>query len=101
MSGCPISAVSRVLGRRWALELLYLLRHHHRFCDLQSAVGGLNPTTLTRRLRELEQAGLIERGIVSAAPVQIEYRLSEMGRELNPVLDKLASWSQRWLPEEG
>jgi DNA-binding HxlR family transcriptional regulator len=97
---CPISAIARTLGRKWALELLFNLRQHNRFCELQAAVGGLSPATLTRRLRQLERDGLVTRMFVSTAPVQIEYRLSEKGLALGPVLDALAEWSHRWLSDE-
>ncbi|HLB49821.1 MAG TPA: helix-turn-helix domain-containing protein [Anaerolineales bacterium] len=97
---CPISAIARILGRKWALELLFYLRQHNRFCELQAAAGGLSPATLTRRLRQLERDGLVTRSLVSTAPVQIEYRLSEKGLALGPVLDALAEWSHRWLSDE-
>ncbi len=95
---CSISAIARTLGRKWALELLFNLRQHNRFCELQAALGDLSPATLTRRLRQLECDGLVTRSLVSTAPVQIEYRLSEKGLALGPVLDALAEWSRRWLP---
>lgn len=93
---CPISAIARILGRKWTLELLFYLRQHTRFCTLQEAAGNLSPSTLTRRLRELEREGLVNRTLVATAPVEIEYTLTEKGRSLGPALDALVAWSQRW-----
>ncbi len=97
---CPISAIARILGRRWMLELIFFLRYYRRFRDLQAATGDLNPATLTQRLRELEREGLVSRTIVSNAPVQIEYALTEKGRALDPTVDALVSWSGQWDPEK-
>ncbi len=100
-TACPISTIARILGRRWTIEVLYLMRRNRRFSDLQMAAGGLNPSTLTIRLRELEHAGLVRRTLVSTEPVQIEYGLTDKGRALDPALDALAAWSQCWENEEG
>lgn len=93
---CPISAIARILGRKWTLELLFYLRQHRHFCTLQEAAGNLSPSTLTRRLRELEREGLVSRTLVSTTPVEIEYTLTEKGRALGPALDALVAWTQRW-----
>jgi DNA-binding HxlR family transcriptional regulator len=53
---------------------------------------------LTRRLRELETAGLVERRGIAASPVRVEYHLTQMGREAGPVLDAVIAWSHTWIP---
>lgn len=63
-------------------------------------VANLNPVTLTRRLREMEQEGLVQRAIVSTTPINIVYQLTDKGRALLPAFDALLSWSNRWLDEE-
>jgi DNA-binding HxlR family transcriptional regulator len=52
---------------------------------------------LTRRLRELEDAGLIERQVIPASPVHVEYHLTSMGLDAEPVLDAVIAWSHRWI----
>jgi DNA-binding HxlR family transcriptional regulator len=52
---------------------------------------------LTRRLRELEDAGLIQRRVIPASPVHVEYLLTPMGHDAEPVLDAVIAWSHRWI----
>ena len=97
---CPITKAAKVLGRKWTLEMIYYLRERRRFCELQEIVGGVNPTTLTQRLKVLEQAGIVERYAISNAPRHVEYDLTEKGRDLLSVLYPLEEWVQRWYPVE-
>jgi DNA-binding HxlR family transcriptional regulator len=78
------------------LELLYFLRSNKRFGDLQEETHDISPTTLTRRLRELEKAGLLKRTVIPTFPPTVEYELSDMGEELRPMIDVLTHWSRRW-----
>lgn len=95
--GCPVEATAHILGARWTLQIIHHLRRRRRFCELQELAGGVNPTTLSRRLKFLEEQGLIRRLPISDAPPHVEYELTEMGRDLLPVLDALARWAERWL----
>jgi len=95
-STCPVSAVARILGRRWTLELLYYLQERRRFCELQQLVGGVNTATLTERLKSLEQLGLVRRYDLSDGAKHVEYELSVKGRELTPVLDAIVDLALRW-----
>jgi DNA-binding HxlR family transcriptional regulator len=56
---------------------------------------------LTRRLRELEEAGLVERWVLPSSPVHVEYHLTQMGSEAGPVLDAVIAWSHKWIPIPG
>jgi DNA-binding HxlR family transcriptional regulator len=94
---CPVTATAHVLGARWTLQIIHHLRQRRRFCELQELAGGVNPTTLSQRLKFLEEQGLIRRLPISDAPPHVEYELTEMGRDLLPVLDALARWAERWL----
>jgi len=94
---CPVAATARILGARWTLQIIHHLRQRRRFCELQELAGGVNPTTLSQRLKFLEEQGLIRRLPISDAPPHVEYELTEMGRDLLPVLDALARWAERWL----
>jgi len=94
---CPVAAVTRLLGARWTLQIIHHLRQPRRYCELQDLVGSINPRTFTQRLRTLQQAGLIERRTFADEPRHVEYALTQKGRELLPILDALAEWSQKWL----
>ncbi len=97
---CPITKAAKVLGRKWTLEMIYYLRERKRFCELQEIVGGVNPTTLTQRLKVLEQDGIIQRYAISNAPRHVEYDLTEKGRDLLSVVYELEEWVGRWYPVE-
>ena len=79
-----------LLERRWLLSLLYAaLDGAARFNEFKQAVDGIPPRTLACRLRELERAGILERRVVPVRPPAVEYRLTEAGRRLAPVVDGL------------
>ena len=63
-----------------------------RFNEFRQAVSGVSAHTLTERLRELERAGVLERQVVPASPPYAEYRLTDRGRRLAPVLEALDAW---------
>jgi DNA-binding HxlR family transcriptional regulator len=63
-----------------------------RFNEFRQAVEGVPPRTLTERLRELERAGVLERRLVNASPPYAEYRLTERGRRLAPVVQAMGAW---------
>ncbi len=98
---CPVTATARILGARWTLQIVHHLRERRRFCELQDLVGGVNPTTLSQRLKFLEEQGLILRRPISDAPPHVEYELTDKGRDLLPILDALASWAEKWLVLQG
>ncbi len=88
-----------LIGARWSGAILRaLFQDHQRYSDIRSAVPGISDTMLAQRLRDLEHRGLVERWIPAGHPVRAEYRLTEMGRQLHPVLDAITTWSQRWIP---
>jgi len=87
-----------LIGARWAGAVLRaLFTGSHRFADIKAAIPHVSDTMLTQRLRDLEQAGLVERRVVPSSPVRVEYDLTEAGRELKPVLDAVIVWSHRWV----
>ena len=93
---CPISKAVEVIGERWAvLVLRELLLGHTQFNQLQHALPRISPTTLTKRLAELQASGLIIR---KRAPGQLghQYQVTESARELWPVLVSLGKWGMRW-----
>jgi DNA-binding HxlR family transcriptional regulator len=92
-------AAIELIGARWSGAVLQaLFTGSHRFADIRAAIPGVSDIMLTRRLRELETAGLVERRVIAASPVRVEYHLTQMGREARPVLDAVIAWSHRWIP---
>lgn len=76
--------------------LLYALSHGRtRFGELQAAVGGVNPRTLSARLDALEQDGIISKTVYSEMPPRVEYILTEKGQDLLPILESMIVWGQK------
>ncbi|MER6949457.1 helix-turn-helix domain-containing protein [Nonomuraea sp. NPDC000554] len=88
-----------LIGARWSGAVLHMIfKGAHRYAEIKAAIPGVNDTMLARRLRELENAGLIERRVLDSSPVRVEYHLTEMGRELHPTFEELVAWSHKWIP---
>jgi DNA-binding HxlR family transcriptional regulator len=82
-----------LLERRYVISVIWAsLDGAIRFNEFRQAVRGVSPRTLTERLRELEAAGVLERRLIDASPPYAEYRLTERGRELAPVVRALGAW---------
>jgi len=89
----------QLLGKRWTGLLLYaLLEGPQRFCELTSTVEGLSDRVLSDRLRELELEGVVERIVYPQIPVRVEYKLTDKGRALEPVVLAIHQWAEKWLP---
>jgi DNA-binding HxlR family transcriptional regulator len=90
-TGRPIMALMDLLGRRWALRVVWELRKGRlTFRALQVACGGVSPTVLNDRLRELRESGLLD-------SVGTEgYGLTALGRELIEQFLPLVAWSTKW-----
>jgi DNA-binding HxlR family transcriptional regulator len=86
-----------LIGRRWAGAILWTLTERPRyFAELTTSVPGLSDRLASRRLRELEAAGLVERSVHGGPPARVSYALTEKGRELEPVLTGLEDWARAW-----
>src|SRR5579875_3037878 len=96
---CPrYEQAMQILGKRWTgLLIASLLEGPRRFSELTATVGGLSDRVLSDRLRELEQEGLVERVVYPQIPVRVEYRLTEKGRALKPVIEAIHTWAEQWI----
>jgi len=94
---CPISKAVEVLGERWSLLVVReLLLGRSQFNQLQRALPRISPTTLSKRLAELQAHGLVLRKRLPAQD-SYEYRLTAAGRELYPVVMQVGEWGMRWM----
>lgn len=96
---CPVDEAARIIGQKWTLQIVHELLDHQtrRFCELQEALGGVNPSTLSSRLKMLEEEGIVHRAQVSTIPPHVEYSLTLMGHELHGVIREITKWSNTWL----
>lgn len=94
---CPFQSLIGLLGRRHSLEILYAIqtKDPRRFTELQSATG-INPSTLTQRLRELTKAGLLLREAHREIPPRVEYGLTKKGSELTHVFEAMDRWYRKF-----
>ena len=97
---CPIEKATSLLGTKWTLEIIYFLQEPRRYCELQELLGGINPVTLTQRLKLLEAEGIVNREVIPDAQRHVEYKLSAKGKDLVVVFQELGAWVSRWYPEE-
>jgi DNA-binding HxlR family transcriptional regulator len=90
-------AAIELIGKRWAGAIVWVLAERpHFFAELRQAVPGLSDRLLSRRLRELEAARLVERSVHAGSPARVSYALTEKGAALAPALRELRSWARRW-----
>ena len=88
--GCPIAACMAILGGAWTPSLIWKLSGDpRRFGELMRDTPGISPKMLTARLRDLEVKGVVVREVVPTSPPSVEYSLSELGRELIPVINTI------------
>lgn len=89
-----------LLQEKWVLLIVHRLLHGPLgFCELNRKAHGVNTTTLSQRLDLLEQSGLVTKTIHSTMPPRTSYELTEAGRALQPVLEAIEAWSEKYLPE--
>ena len=97
-TGAPIMAAFDLLGRRWAMGIIWnLSRGPSTFRGIQEYCESISPSILNKRLKELREALIIERTLEG-------YQLTELGRELFAVLEPVGQWALTWAevisPEE-
>src|SRR5688500_3317974 len=96
---CPrFHAAVELIGRRWTGAIVRtLLDGPARFGEMKELVPELSDRLLSERLKELEDAGLVEREVTDDRPVCVRYSLTARGRALKPALDELARWAEKWV----
>ena len=98
---CSIFHTLTLLGDRWTLMVLReAFMGVRRFTDMQRDLG-VARNVLTDRLNHLVDAGVLERRQYQERPVRSEYRLTEMGKELQPAILALMQWGDRHLAPNG
>ena len=90
-----VSAVLELLRGRWKLRILFHLFDGkiQRFSDLERLISGISQKMLAQQLRSLENDGLVIRTIYDEKPPRVDYRLTDWGQRLCPVLDGMLKWA--------
>jgi DNA-binding HxlR family transcriptional regulator len=95
---CPVAMAAEVLCTRWTVVLLReLVAGSTRFNDLRRGVPRMSPALLSKRLRDLGEAGIVRRVASRGEQGIVEYHLTEAGWELGAVIESIGIWGQRWV----
>ncbi len=93
---CGIARALDGVGDRWAILVIReLIFGPKRFLQLRSGLRSVSPNVLSQRLRDLEDAGIVRRGVLDPPASVAVYELTERGRALEPVLLELGRWGSR------
>ncbi|HZF63538.1 MAG TPA: helix-turn-helix domain-containing protein [Chitinophagaceae bacterium] len=97
-NSCPVTATMQVLGGKWKpilINAIYLTTPA-RFGELRRSVKGITQSMLTSQLRELEEDGIISRKIYAEIPPRVEYKLTDFGLSLSPIMQTMAEWGKQY-----
>lgn len=93
---CDLTYAVQKIGGRWKLLLLDKLAHKkYRFSELKKEFSYMSERMLTLQLKAMEQDGLIKRTAYAAIPPKVEYEITELAKELAPILDQLRDWGRK------
>jgi DNA-binding HxlR family transcriptional regulator len=96
---CPATRVFDLIAHKWTVTIIHHLHTANgpiRFRQLQRLVDPITQKELTKRLRELERSGLVQRTIFAEVPPRVEYRLTDLGATLIPALAGLHQWAESY-----
>lgn len=94
----PVGVTLRVLGGKWKILILWHIKNGiSRFGELMKHMDGITQKMLTQDLRQLESDGIISRKVYAEIPPRVEYSLTEYGKTLDPVLEKISEWGTKHL----
>jgi len=102
MRCCPVDNTFKIIGKKFTLHILrnMTMLGQTRFNQFLESVEGINPKTLSVRLREMERNGLISRKIYPETPIRIEYTITEKGKALKPIVEQMAAFSMKYCCED-
>jgi len=102
LKGCPINNSLKIFQQKFALNVIrnMMLLKQKKFNQFLGSIEGINTKTLSIRLKELEEYGLIDRKVTQERPLQVEYTLTEKGNALNSILAQMAEFSFQYEPEK-
>lgn len=98
-SGCPTyNRAAEIIGSRWAGAVVRaMLGGATRFSEIREAINGITDRVLSKRLKDLENEGILTRQVFADTPVRIEYHLTDKGSALARVVDAMTEWADEWL----
>jgi len=93
---CPLTAALNAIGGKWNLICLYWLDSGtRRFNELRRLMPDISHTVLSATLRGLEHEGLISRTVYAEVPPRVEYRISDHGESVRPIIEAIRAWGHK------
>lgn len=93
LPACPVATTVGLIGNKWKLLIVRdLLGGEKRFGELRKGLPGISQKVLTDNLRSMEDDGILVRTVYAEVPPRVEYKLSELGNSLKPIMDAMAKW---------
>jgi len=95
---CPIARAATIIGSRWTAQIVHELLTHgpRRYQDLLDALDGIGPTTLSNRLKMLEESGVVERQFYEQHPPRAAYVLTEKGERMRNIIGAMRNWGRTY-----
>jgi len=98
---CPVSMAAEIICSRWTLLVLReLVLGSTRFNELRRGLPSMSPALLSKRLKDLEAAGIVVHIAAERESGVLEYRLTDAGNELRPIIEAIGVWGHRWVTTE-
>ncbi len=86
----------KIIGSKWTVLILReLCENTKRFGELQRALPGISPKTLSLRLKQLEKDGIVKKKIFAEIPLHVEYSLTPKGQSLRDIIEKMREWGEK------
>ncbi len=94
---CPVAMTAEILCSRWTILVVReLVAGRRRFNEIRRGLAGMSPGLLSKRLHQLEEAGVVERGTADDGVTHV-YHLTAAGRALGPIVEAFGQWGERWV----
>ena len=95
---CPFTIAQRLIQGKWAILIMhYLSEEPLRFNELLRRMPKMTHATLSNQLKQLEAEGLVIRKEYMQIPPKVEYSLSNIGKEFQPVLESIRDWGEKYI----
>lgn len=99
---CPVDTTLKLIGGKYkSLILWHLINNTLRFGELSKLIPQATPKMMTQQLRELEQDNLVIRTVYPVVPPKVEYKLSDLGNSIRPILETMYKWGADYLHQKG
>lgn len=96
---CPVATTISLLNSQWKILIMreLLLHPSERYSELQHSVAGISQKMLTQSLHEMAADGIVQRQAFPEVPPRVEYRLTELGQSMDPILKTMHNWGNQYL----